>query len=176
MPDTITRAAHAPNGQPVVYLLVGLTGSGKTSYAQQLLATGDVVRLSVDETLAARHGRYGIDYPEPQHGELEAPILAELTEQMIQLVRDGRSVVFDHGLWRKHQRDAYKKLITDAGGTWRLLYFKASRDVLLTRLAQRNTHADTDGTALKISPEALDDFYARFDEPNREDEEILHQH
>ena len=33
---------------PVVYLLCGLTGSGKTTYARQLEAAG-AVRLSVDE-------------------------------------------------------------------------------------------------------------------------------
>src|SRR5215207_8258600 len=47
---------------PVVYLLCGLTGSGKTTYARQLEAAG-AVRLSVDEEVFARHGRYGVDYP-----------------------------------------------------------------------------------------------------------------
>jgi hypothetical protein len=46
----------------VVYLLCGLTGSGKTSYAKRLEA-GGAVRLSVDEEVYARHGRYGVDYP-----------------------------------------------------------------------------------------------------------------
>jgi predicted kinase len=166
--------AVAGNGVPVVYLLVGLTGSGKTTYAQHLVETEGVVRLSVDELLAARHGRYGIDYPEPQHGELEAPIVAELTDRMAELVWAGQSVVFDHGLWLKHEREAYKKLVTDAGGRWRLLYFRADRKVLLARLAERNAHAD--GATLLITPEALDDFYGRFDEPAGEGEEILLQH
>lgn len=169
-----TIAAEA-NGQPVVYLLVGLTGSGKTTYAEQLAATEGVVRLSVDDLLAARHGRYGIDYPEPRHGELEAPIVAEVTERMIELVRAGQSVVLDHGLWLAHERDVYKKLVTGAGGRWRLLYFRASRDVLLSRLADRNARAQDDASALMITPEALDDFFRRFDEPHDEGEEILLQ-
>ena len=49
---------------PVVYLLCGLTGSGKTTYARQLEAAG-AVRLSVDEEVYARHGRYGVDTPRP---------------------------------------------------------------------------------------------------------------
>lgn len=52
--------------------------------------------------------RYGIDYPEPQHGELEARIVAEVTERMVELVRAGQSVVLDHGLWLAHEREAYK--------------------------------------------------------------------
>lgn len=168
-------AESAVDRRPVVYLLVGLTGSGKTTYAEHLVENEGVVRLSVDELLAARHGRYGIDYREPQHGELEAPIVAEVTGRMVELVRAGRSVVLDHGLWLAPQRAAYKELVTDAGGVWRLLYFKASREVLLSRLAERNARAEHDGSVLTITPEALEDFFGRFDEPNGEGEEILIQ-
>jgi predicted kinase len=160
---------------PVVYLLVGLTGSGKTTYAEHLVEREGVVRLSVDELLAARYGRYGIDYPEPQHGELEGPIVAEVTGRMIELVRAGRSVVLDHGLWLAPERAAYKKLVVEAGGVWRLLYFKASREVLLSRLVERNARAEQDGSVFMITPEALEDFFGRFDEPDGEGEEILIQ-
>jgi len=174
--DKNAAAPAAPQDEaPVVYLLVGLTGSGKTTYAQQLVEREDVIRLSVDELLAERHGRYGIDYPEPQHGELEAPIVAEVTERMVELARAGQSVVLDHGLWLKHEREAYKKLVTDAGGRWRLLYFQATREVLLARLAERNARAETDGATLLITPSALDDFFGRFDVPSGEGEEILVQ-
>ncbi|MFF2929118.1 AAA family ATPase [Streptomyces mirabilis] len=46
------KAAPSPTTgyepEPVVYLLVGLTGSGKTTYAKRLEPTG-AIRLSVDE-------------------------------------------------------------------------------------------------------------------------------
>lgn len=48
----------------MVYLLVGLTGSGKTTYAKVRLESAGAVQLSVDELVHARHGRYGVDYPE----------------------------------------------------------------------------------------------------------------
>ena len=51
---------------PVVYLLCGLTGSGKTTYAKRLEAAG-AVRLTVDEEVHARHGRYGVDYPTAEY-------------------------------------------------------------------------------------------------------------
>ncbi|MET9720263.1 hypothetical protein [Streptomyces sp. SS52] len=40
-----TQAGHEP--RPVVYLLVGLTGSGKTTYAQQHLVPAGAVRMRV---------------------------------------------------------------------------------------------------------------------------------
>lgn len=157
-------------GQPTVYLLAGVTGSGKTTYAKALAAQG-VRRLSVDEQVHARHGRYGIDYPEHHYFDLERPILAEVHDQLQQLVHDGHDVVLDHGLWRRADRDLYKKLVEQAGGQWRLLYFSVGRDELLHRLTERNQRDDAN--ALTVTPEALDDFLARFDAPDDEGEQVV---
>ncbi|MFI9320162.1 MULTISPECIES: AAA family ATPase [Kitasatospora] len=156
---------------PVVFLLVGLTGSGKTTYAQRELEPQDAVRLSVDEAVHERHGRYGIDYPENTYFEKEAPVVAELHSRLVELVSEGRDVVWDHGLWQRKDRDAMKELVESAGGRWRLLYFPVDRDELLRRLAERNQRGDAN--ALIVTPEALDDFFARFEAPQDEGEEIV---
>lgn len=123
---------------PVVHLPAGLTGSGKTTYARRLEAEG-VLRLSVDEEVFARHGRYGVDYPEHEYPE----------------------------------REEYKKLVEDASGTWRLIHLKVDKAELLRRLAERNQRSATDANALTVTPEMLDDFFARFEEPSGEGEEII---
>ncbi|WP_338671553.1 ATP-binding protein [Streptomyces sp. SCSIO 30461] len=156
---------------PVVFLLVGLTGSGKTTYAQRKLEPEGAVRLSVDEVLYERHGRYGVDYPENTYFEKEAPVVAELHERLAELVAGGRDVVWDHGLWPRKDREAMKELVESAGGRWRLLYFPVVRDELLRRLAERNDREDAN--ALVVTPEALDDFFARFEAPQGEGEEIV---
>ncbi|MEU8522349.1 ATP-binding protein [Streptomyces sp. NPDC048577] len=97
-------------GAPTVFLLAGLTGSGKTTYAQQVLEPRGAVRLSVDELVFERHGRYGVDYPENTYFEKEAPVVAELHERLAELVAEGRDVVWDHGLWPRKDRDAMKEL------------------------------------------------------------------
>jgi predicted kinase len=126
---------------PIVYLLCGLTGSGKTTYAKRLEASG-AVRLSVDEEIYARHGRYGVDYPMEEYFDRERPVVEELRHRLVELVESGQDVVLDYGLWRRSDRDAYKRLIEAHGGTWRLLYFKADREVLTQRLAERNRRDD----------------------------------
>jgi predicted kinase len=157
-------------GVPVVYLLVGLTGSGKTTYAQRRLEPG-AVRLSVDEIVVRDHGRYGVDYPEDGYFEREGPAVAEVRARLAELVGQGRDVVLDHGLWLQRDRAEWKKLVEEAGGTWRLLYFPVAREELLRRLAERNLRQDAN--ALTVSEAALDDFYARFDVPHGEGEEIV---
>ncbi|MDO0914137.1 ATP-binding protein [Streptomyces sp. DT2A-34] len=156
---------------PVVYLLVGLTGSGKTTYAKQRLEPSRAVRLSVDELVHARHGRYGVDYPERDYFALEAPVVAEVRERLVALVAQGRDAVLDHGLWLHSAREEWKKLVEEAGGRWRLLYFPVERAELLRRLEERNLRGDAN--ALTVTESALDDFYARFEPPEGEGEEIV---
>jgi predicted kinase len=155
---------------PVVYLLCGLTGSGKTTYARRLEA-GGAVRLSVDEEVHARHGRYGVDYPMSEYFERERPVVEELPRRLVELVESGHDVVLDHGLWRRRDREAYKRLVEEHGGRWRLLYFKVDPEVLRQRLANRNRRADAN--ALMVTPSALEDFIARFEEPVGEGEELV---
>ncbi|WP_231607990.1 AAA family ATPase [Streptacidiphilus albus] len=164
-------AEEQTSAVPLVYLLVGLTGSGKTTYAERLLVPAGVVRLAVDEVVFARHGRYGVDYPEHAYFEKEAPAVAELHRQLAALVAAGRDVVWDHGPWPRKDRDAMKELVEAAGGRWRLLYFPLGRQELLRRLEERNRRGDAN--ALPVTPEALDDFFARFEPPRGEGEEIV---
>lgn len=167
----VEEVASVDGDKPVVYLLVGLTGSGKTTYAQRVLEPAGAVRLSVDEEVFARHGRYGVDYPEYEYFDREAPVVAWVRERLAQLVREGSDVVVDHGLWRREDREDWKRLVDSVGGRWQLLFFPVPRDELLWRLGERNRlrHAN----ALLVTESALDDFYARFDEPSGEGEQVI---
>ncbi|MER5403032.1 ATP-binding protein [Streptomyces sp. NPDC002599] len=142
----------------VVWLLTGLTGSGKTTFTKRRLEPAGAVRLSVDEIVHARHGRYGADYPERQYFALEAPVVAEVRERLVNLVTAGRDVVLDHGLWLRSSWDEWRKLIEEAGGQWRLLYFPVPHEELLRRLRERNQRED--GNALMVTESALLRFFA----------------
>src|SRR5687767_8185242 len=97
--------------EPVVHLLVGLPGSGKSTYARALEKDG-VIRLSVDERIIARHGVLGADYRASVHFELARPIIDEIRQELTRLVRCGRSAVLDHALDRRSEREAYKTLVS----------------------------------------------------------------
>lgn len=156
---------------PDVFLLVGLTGAGKTTYSKRVLEPAGVVRLSVDELIYAEHGRYGVDYPAETYFELYAPALAAVRDRLAVELARGRDVALDLSIWSRADRDGWKAAIEAAGARWRLLYFPVSRAELWQRLAERNRLDGPD--AMPLHESDLDDFYARFDEPVDEGEEVI---
>lgn len=59
------RASDAiPRGKATVFLLVGLTGSGKTTYAKRVLEPAGVLRLSVDEEVFSS---FQVSHETPAH-------------------------------------------------------------------------------------------------------------
>lgn len=157
---------------PLVYMLCGLTGSGKTVCAKRLEAEG-CVRLSIDEVVQDRHGRHDIDYPAHDYPRLYDEAVTEVDRRLVEQLEAGQSVVLDHGLWERSNRDRYKRLVEAHGGRWRLIYFKAEPEVLRRRLAERNRR--TDANALTVTDDMLTAFLARFEAPRGEGEVVLDQ-
>jgi predicted kinase len=155
---------------PTVYLLAGLPGSGKTTYAKALESEG-VVRLAVDEEIQARHGVFGVDYPAEEHDEHLRGVLNEINERLIAEVEAGRDVVLDHGLGQREERDLYKKLVEEHGGQWCLINFTVDHTELIRRLELRNQRPKTP----TITRDILARMASRSQEPNGEGEVVAPQ-
>lgn len=153
---------------PTLFLLAGLPGSGKSTYARSLEARG-VVRLSVDELLRRRHGRAGVDYPLADHLRRLDELMTEVRADLSALLADGRCVVLDHGLGQRAERDSFKQLAAQHGARWRLLVLRAGREQLLQRLAARGAE---DGFG-PMGAELLDRIAAASDEPEGEGEQVV---
>ncbi len=153
---------------PIVYMLCGLTGSGKSTYSKELKAEQQIPRFSLDETYFELMGN---ERPAQHDYETEKQAEEQIIAEMKQLLADGQSLILDHGFWKKANRDKYRQLIQESGGTPKLIYFRVPKQELLRRLAERNKVAEV-GTHI-ISPELLDTFYERFEEPSGEGEETI---
>ncbi|MEU9603392.1 ATP-binding protein [Streptomyces sp. NPDC048057] len=164
--DSVGSGKEPFRRMPLAVLLVGLTGSGKTTIAQALAGHG-YVRLSVDEEVHRLHGRYGVDYPEDTYFARQRPVLDAVRHRFATELGAGHDVVLDHGLWTRSERDDWKQAARHAGGLPVLIHLPTDRTELLDRLAARN--AREDANALTVTPEALDDFIHRFEAPTADE-------
>ena len=158
--------------KPIVYLICGLGGSGKSTYSQKLAKNG-MTKFSIDEYVYSQHGRSITKMSENEYLEIYRASKIELDKQLSEAIQQKYTIVVDYGFWTRKGRDYYKKLIEENGGEWKLIYLKASPEVLLKRLKERNklTHAN----AFPVTEEKLQEYIARFEEPNGEGEEIILQ-
>jgi len=167
----VVEVASEPPDGPEVVLMCGVAGSGKTTYAQRLEADG-YPRLSIDEEVWARFGKYGIDYRPDLYSEYSDLAEAALRERLRTLIAQGRDVVVDFSFWRGSDRERYKHLVEEAGGHWRLVYLRASPEVLRQRLADRSHRFDANA-AFPIDEAALTRYLGGFEPPFGEGEAII---
>lgn len=158
--------------KPVVYLLCGLGGSGKSTYAQKLAERG-LEKFSLDEYVYGKFGRAIVDLPEHEYLQHYRAAQEELDQKLISTIKNKQSVVLDYGFWRRSSRDYYKQLIEKHGGECKLIYLKASPETLKKRLQERNKR--TDANAFPVTEGMLHSFIERFEEPHNEGEEIIQQ-
>lgn len=69
-------------------LTCGPPGAGKTTYARRLETAG-YIRLSIDEEVCSRFGRYGVDYEPHRYAELSATAESALRDRLAALIREG---------------------------------------------------------------------------------------
>jgi predicted kinase len=155
---------------PLVVMMCGVAGSGKTTFSQQLEKEG-FVRLSIDEEIWAVHGRYGMDYSIEKIEEYKLEAENKLRNLLIKLIMDKKQVVIDFSFWERAKRDQYKQLIENSGGKWKLIYIKVHPDDLRERIKIRNKRVDAN--AFPVTEEMLDSYLSGFEIPKDEREIVI---
>ena len=149
---------------PIVYLLCGLPGSGKTFYARDLEKDG-AIRLTLDEELFSLHGR---NLPEGTYSDVERKTKEVLTNRLVAYLKEGKSVILDWGFWKKEERDRVASLVREYGGEPKLLYFNGNSIDLVSRVQGRDLAKNHE-----IDAAMLAEFKKRFEEPHGEGEIIV---
>lgn len=147
----------------LVVLLCGMAGAGKTTFSQRL-EPQDFTRLSIDETMWQRFGRYGIDYPASAYRSLLNTAHAELHDRLRELMVDRVAVVVDAALWKPRLAPALQAVVEQTGGRWQLVYLKVPLDVLRSRLQVRNQRFDAKAP-FPITDDILARYVTAFEEP-----------
>jgi predicted kinase len=157
-----------------VVLMCGLPGSGKTTYAMELVRRGHV-RLSIDEAVWRRLGRRdaGLVLEAAAFDRLKEEVRAEQRQELVELMLAGRDVVVDYSFWSRAARDDYKALVESHGCRWELVHLKADRTTVERRLEVRN--GAEGANSVTVNKELLHRYLTDFEEPKGEGEQVLPQ-
>jgi predicted kinase len=154
----------------------GIAGSGKSTLSKAIVARHpSFVRLSIDSTIYAKHGLYGIDYPPEKLAEYQDEADAECKARLVDLLDRGeRDIVLDRALYSREDRDYFKEVVEKKGGRWILVFFRPpSKDVIWNRIQRRREAGVDADSAVELTPEILDGYWEGFENPEGEGEVVV---
>jgi predicted kinase len=146
---------------PILHLICGLPGSGKTTLATRLEGNLPALRLEPDEWMARI---VGDGYDEAKRAAVES-VQWEIAARALSL---GINVILEHGFWSRSERDDFRARAAALGADTKLYYLEVPLDELKRRIALRNAalppdtfHVDVaqlDLWAGQFEPPALDEL------------------
>ena len=142
-----------------VFLLCGLPGSGKTTFAGGLEQRG-AVRFSPDEWTLKLYGAHMTRELFDTRLQICKDLILSLTET---LLKAGVSVTLDFGLWTRKERSRLKTWAQERSLSYTFYYFDVPLETLWTRLEARNRNLP-EGT-FEIDREMLELFAGWFEPP-----------
>lgn len=141
---------------PILFLMVGLPGTGKTTEARRIEAECPALRLSKDEWVKAL---YGDDNPPAASDVIEG----RLVEMGLRALELGLHVVIDFGLWGRDERSALRAAAADVGATVSMRFLDLDPAEQRRRIDQRQ--AEEAHTTWEMSDEELAGWTEAFDAP-----------
>jgi predicted kinase len=142
--------------ESILFLLVGLPGSGKTTRAHEIETTHNALRLSPDEWMI------------PLFGESDADGKRDLVEGLLigvalRAIQAGISAILDFGFWGRDERSALVWLAESLQAHASVVYLDIDERTQLERIRARFTAAPD--TTFEMSAEELAGWRAFFQVP-----------
>ena len=149
------------------HLLSGFIGSGKTTFAKKLEKDIGAVRFTFDEWMIRIYGQnpHADDFAE-YYDKVEALIWSEAAD----LIRAGKSIIFDAGLWSRKSRAIAHERVSAAGGVAKFYSISCPEKLMLVRTLARSRSLPDH--ALWIDRSAFEKLKSKF-EPMEDDEEFI---
>lgn len=154
------KPTDPPAEPPVVYLIVGLPGAGKTTHAKELEISAPALRLTPDEWQIMLFG----DENPPDKRDLVEGKLVQLGMRAAEL---GTSVVFDFGFWGRDERSALRWIAGAVGARSHVVYLPIDHAEQRSRVTRR--FATTRDQTFHMSDVELGQWRAQFQAPDEEE-------
>lgn len=147
--------------KPILYLLMGLPGAGKTTLGKMIQRQTRAIRLSSDEYRL-------LVFPEPTFSQKEHDNLYGLLDHNVEhLLEAGHSVIYDANLNRRHHRDEKYAIAKKHGAVVKLIWVRTDEDFA------RQRRIDTQDDRLIPDGETSEKMFNRiaaiFEEPGTDE-------
>ncbi len=161
--------------KPLITMMVGLTGSGKTTLGRSLAQERGQNFYAIDEWM---RNLSWADQPKGEAGglswALERCARCELQiERMLEReVRAGRGAILDLGFSKIEERSAWRAKIEKLGARVELIYLDVPADTRWQRVSERNQKLVAETQAIAVDRETFD-WMEKYFEPLGEEERLV---
>ncbi|MHC1695153.1 MAG: AAA family ATPase [Eubacteriales bacterium] len=151
-----------------LYLMVGLSCSGKTTFAKRLADETGALLFSPDSWHISL---FGHDMDHTEHDKRHDTVETLMWNTAQHILLRGVNVILDFGFWSRHERDTYREWANKAGINFTIYYMDTPSDELVKRLEQRNSHLMND--MFIFSPELLYQWMKLFEPPIKDEDNLI---
>jgi predicted kinase len=153
--------------KPIVYLICGFIGAGKSTFAKKLEEKTGAVKITKDEWSIRLIGN---DPTIDGYAQWDQKIIGLARDFAFYLAEKRIDVIMDEGFWAKEEREELKRRIHAVGAKAVMYYVDTPIETIRERVVGRNTNLTKE--SFKISRE-LFDYYLKYWQPPSEDEDYI---
>lgn len=153
--------------KPVLVMMYGFLGGGKTYFARQMVESMQAVHVSSDRIR-------GELFDKPRYDKEENQIVEHLTEYMIEeFLSAGVSVIYDYNVSRKVQRKRLHDLAMRLHAKPILVWFQLDYDTAFARLMKRDKRRADDKYARPFTRTEFDAYITAMQNPQSTEEFVV---
>ncbi|MDB5164123.1 MAG: hypothetical protein JWS12_741 [Candidatus Saccharibacteria bacterium] len=149
--------------KPLLILLYGFPGSGKTHFARQLSETLGIAHLQGDRI------RYEL-FENPRYDKEENDIVTHIMDYMTEvLLQAGVSVIYDTHVLRLAQRRVLRDMARKSRAEHALIWLQIDNDAAFARVSGRDRRKADDKYAVPLTQPQFEKLMAAMQNPRDED-------
>jgi len=160
-------------GDPVIHLMCGSTGAGKSTYANALSNDIQAIHLAIDDWMMSL---FGPDLSNSMDwawiSERAARCEDKMVSTAIALAMTGTSSILEIGMQQSLKRSEMVKRITDSNCTYQTHFLNVSASERWQRVQQRNVEQG-DTYQLTVTRNMFDFFESMWEQPDENELALL---